>query len=770
MGKVRRNTITRRDAIGVAVVAVLSGVVAALAGCRPTGATVSDAAICVAVGLAVTWFAASAPWWALLTAATLALAGSIGGPLVVTGAAVVAVAVAGWIGSTRANQPVVRAAVGGASLQVVLRLEFDPFFFASGLVAVVVIVLLGVTGAQRRQRYVRRRILWSSIGIAALVLVASIGFAVAGLQHRDEFTSGYRAMLAGLDHVESGNVDDARWSLLDAAADLAAASDGFGGLLTQPARMVPGLAHNRNAAVDVLERAADAAATAADALAVVDLDQLRLVDGVIDVGALAALEGPFDQLDTAVHDLRSALVAADSPWLVPPVRDRLDTGRERAEHLAPQSTALATAARHAPAMLGADGPRRYFVAFVNPAEARAHSGLMGNWTELTIDGGRMSVTRNGRTAELQRTLDEVDVFVNQPTDFYERLGSIGAGRPPEVPAQQNLWANITSTPDMAVVGDVMATMYEANAGHPVDGVFVIDPAGIASLLKVTGPIEVDEIDEPLTADNVEQFLVLDQYRFEEAEREDFLDAVTDATVDRVLTSALPAPQVLVRDMADAALHGHISAWAADPDEQLLFRQVGMDAVLPRVGDRGWTGDALAVLSDNANPNKIDSFLQRDVRYDVVVDRETGELDATLRVALTNDAPGRGFEDYVIGNAHGLDAGSNRTVLTIMSPHELVDYRWEGIEQRPSQSTEKGWNTYRLVMVLPPEGGTATIEARFRGEVEPGTYELLVRPQPLPNPDTVEIRVTERGGAEVVHHTDPIERRSILDSNGIRAWR
>ncbi|CAN5386782.1 hypothetical protein BH23ACT3_BH23ACT3_20820 [soil metagenome] len=612
--------------------------------------------------------------------------------------------------------------------------------------------------------------LWSSVGVAAFAVVALAGLGVTTLQQRDAVTTGYRSMLDGLEHLEAGDAPSARRTLFDAADDLRAASNVLSGLLGQPARMLPGVAQNRSAAVDVLGSAGDAPTSAAHALSAVDLYRLRVVDGLIDVAAFDSLAAPFEQLERAILDLRATLIDADSPWLVPPLDERLGSARQRADRLAPQSIALSAAARTGPDMLGADRPRRYFLAFVNGAESRAHSGLMGNWNELTIDQGRLSITRSGRTAELQRTLNDRDVFVDQPPEFFVRLGGIGAGDPPEVGVHPNLWANITSMPDMVTVGEVMAELYEVYAGYPIDGVFVIDPAGIAALLSVTGPVEVEGLEQRLTGANAERFLVLEQYEFAESDREDVLEAVTEATVDLALSSTLPAPQDLAAAMADAVLNGHISGWAARPIEQELLVLVGMEAALPPVGAGAWRGDALAVLSDNANPNKIDSFLQRDITYDVVIDDAAGDLDATLRVELTNLAPGDGFEDYVIGNAHDLARGTNRTVLTVMSPHDLVEYRVNGQPQNPPRQTELGWNAWPLIVRLPPEGGMATIEVTFTAELEPGGYQLLLRPQPLPNADDIEITVTSSGGRTIVAHTGPVLRRSVLDADGIRAWR
>ena len=58
MAKGRRNLITREDSLLVALVAAVSGVVATLAGCEPTGETVPDIVLTFAVAAFTTWAAA----------------------------------------------------------------------------------------------------------------------------------------------------------------------------------------------------------------------------------------------------------------------------------------------------------------------------------------------------------------------------------------------------------------------------------------------------------------------------------------------------------------------------------------------------------------------------------------------------------------------------------------------------------------------------------------------------------------------------------------
>lgn len=770
MGSGRRNAITDREAQIVIGIAVASAVAAGLSGARPTGYWPVDALLTGGLALLVTWLASSTPWWALFTGATIAVGASVGGPIVLVALAAAAVGAVAGVALAGTSQPLVRAVSAALVVQVLLRVELFVFHGFSAIITAIALGVIAVAGLQRRQRTVRIRVWIGTGAVGAVALLAVGGLAITTLGQRDNLTSGYRTLLDGLEHLQDGDARAARRALFDAADQLDAAAGSIGGLLGQPARLVPVVAQHRRVAAEVLDRAADTAASAARALGTVDLDRLQMVEGVIDTAAFAELAGPFAELEAAVLELRATLYDADSPWLAAPVQERLRSSQERSDQVARQAITLTIAAERAPAMLGADGPRRYFLAFVNPAEARAHSGLMGNWSELTIDDGRLSVTRNGRTAELQRALVDRDVFVDQPAEFFERLAEIGAGAPPELGVHPNLWANITSTPHMPTVGSVMAEMYEAFAGYPVDGVFVITPAGIAGLLELTGPIRLEGIDQELNARNVERFLVLEQYQFPEREREDVLDEVTDAAVDRLLSVSLPPPQQIARSLSDPALHGHISGWVRDVDEQQLFTLIGMDASLPRVGAGGrWGGDALAVINENANPNKIDSFLQRDIRYEATVDTETGELTADLTIRLTNDAPAGGLDEYVIGNRFGLGDGANRTAVTVFTPHEIVAVRSEGSEQRPPRRTERGWNTYQLIVAVPPEGGSVTIEVELAGQIAPGPYELMLRPQPLPNPDRLEI-VAVADGSTVFRHEGEILRRSVLSADGIRAWR
>ena len=768
MSSRRRNQITRNDAIAVAVVAVVAGVVAALAGCSPTGAAVPDAIITTLASAVVVWLGASSPWWALFLAGGAAAIAATTGPIALIALAWLAAIGAAVIGYLKLNQPVARAVIAAVIVQVVLRLEWDPFFFASGIVATLTLTLIAMSGWTRRHGYVRKRVLWTTVGVVAVAAVASAAFGASALRVRNEASSGYRAMLLALEHLEGGDLPAANAALDEAAVDLGTASDALEGALSQPARLVPGVAQNRNITADLFSRAAAAARATGETLDVVDLDQLRVVDGVVDIGALEALEGPLIELEASVLELRDVLYDAESPWLVGPLTSRLDNARVRADQAATQAVASRAAAQLGPELLGSDGERRYLVAFTNPAEARGQSGLMGNWSELTLNNGRFELARSGRTAELERGIDDNSpIHLDMPEEYFDRYSRFGSGTASE-PVRRKYWGNSFITPDGPSVGTVLAQLFERATGTRVDGVIIMDPRAIAALLNITGPIDVPSVGVTLTDSNAEQFLVLEQYEFAENEREDLLAEVTTRTVDALLESTLPAPQVIGAALGPVATEGHLTAWATRPDEQELIELVGMDSAMPDLtADR--TADALAITSNNASGNKIDSFLERTVEYRPTYDSASGQVVADLELTLTNTAPATGFNDYVIGNIVDLPPGTNRSMVELWSALDISAVTIGGKGVALEAQPELGWNVTQMSIELGP-GESTTITARLSGTVASGGYELMYRPQPLPRPDTVEIDASLNGGGTAFTYSGEILRRSVLSADGIEAWR
>ncbi|MFM7685367.1 MAG: DUF4012 domain-containing protein, partial [Actinomycetota bacterium] len=398
------------------------------------------------------------------------------------------------------------------------------------------------------------------------------------------------------------------------------------------------------------------------------------------------------------------------------------------------------------------------------AEARAQSGLMGNWAEVEVDDGRLRLAATGRTNELVKGLADAPPLFLQGLDagFLERYAGVGAGSA-SVPVTPKYWSNVTLSPDMPSVGTQMAQMYERATGRAVDGVFVLDPAAIASLLDLTGPVTLPESGVTLETSTAEELLLRGQYDREEEDREALLEEATNATVDQLLRTTLPGPQVIAAELGPSAQGGHLSAWAARPAEQRLLELVGMDASLPRLDG----SDGLGVTFDNAAANKIDAYMRASVAYVANADERNGSVSASLTVTLQNTAPSSGLPDYVIGNLVDLPPGTARTRVTVLSALDFETVTLDGSPAGMNVGSEGDWSAFSRTVDV-PAGATVTLVLQMRGLVDSGRYRLVVRPQPTANPTNWSI--TYRTDGADVEYAGRVDRRLVLTRGEVTAYR
>ncbi|MET0325331.1 MAG: DUF4012 domain-containing protein [Ilumatobacteraceae bacterium] len=713
----------------VAAVAIVAGVVATFAPPAPTGNTTIDAAfVGLGVGLIVL-VGALAPWWAVAIAAGAALAIAVD-PLLMLVAAL-ALGLALWLGATRRTTPVLSALALGATFNVMARAELGGFLGLSALVAAAIAFLVFVTAIGRHTRLVRRLSL-AGIGLAvAFVGVASVGFAYEAARSRHELAGGLTWAELGVSQLENDEFDVAATSFENAAASLAAAHERVSAPLAAGAAFVPVLAQHRSAVVDMSGVGATGATTVAEALDEIDLDALRTVDGRINLDALAALEEPLTRVRTALVSLQETTNDARSPWLVGRATYELDDFDESvAEHLPSLDNAL-DAIRMAPTMLGADGPRTYLVVFTTPSESRGLGGMIGNYAELTVDDGLMSLSGFGRGEDIDAAASSAGVRLDGPDGFLEQYGRFGFDSDGAGLVGNSAMRNAGMSPNFPWVGEVASDVYTQTTGRSVDGVIAMDPYVVAALLRYTGPVRLVTLDQELNADNAVPFLLRDQYVLAEdkAERVDALAEAASITFEALLGDALPEPITIARDLGPLAAERRLLVWSADPEEQALLERVHLAGQIPPPdGADGWS-----FTVTNGGGNKIDSFLERAAGYTSTTDPATGETTATLHVRLTNTAPAEGFPPYVIGNRVGLPSGTNRLYVSFYSPLPLTGVTLDGQPIGLAVGQEQGWNVYSGFVDIPPGDGTADFELQLAGVLEHPDAEIVTWEQPMGSP-------------------------------------
>lgn len=735
------------------VVALMSGILAATAGLRPTGNPVVDTVVVAAAAAGATWLAAAAPWWTLLAAAALAAALAPTWPLIVI--ALVALGVAALVGTRRHSQPVLRSMSFLLTLMVLARLDDGGTQGLSTLLACSVSAVVIAFALRRRSSWLRRRAWIALAAVIAATVVASVGLILGVVAARASLQAGNREAHAGLSALNQGDLAAAASAFRQAEGAFSAADDDLSAPWTQLARFVPIVAQHREAAVALASGAADVMAEAVDALSQIDPDSIRVIDGRIDLDAVRALSKPFDQLTASIADLSTVVEQARSPWLVGPVETRLERiDAEIDDNLIKLDNAR-LAVQVAPAMLGGEGTRIYFVAFTNPAEARGLGGYMGNFAEVTIDDGNLSVTRFGRTLDLMTGGAAPEQRrITGPDEFIDRWGGFGFVDPADGTTGIEMWGNVTMPPDLPMVADVISQLYPQSGGAELDGVFVMAPEAVAALMNYTGPVELPA-PEPggtpvsIGAGDLARFITQDQYvAFGDPAansnlRADAVETIARTTLDRLLSGALPPPAVLGRDFGPLASAGKLLAWSPVPDEELLFERVRLAGAFPALNG----ADGVAVTIDNAGGNKLDAYLQVRTRLDTTFDPRTGITSGTATVSLTNTldrAQAVGTEgapplpDYVVGNPYDLASGTNIARVVVYTGLQPAATSLDGRSVEPTYERGFGGWYATVVFVEIPAGTSRTVRLDLSGSLADPLADIVVREQPMTLPQYYEI--------------------------------
>ncbi len=659
----------------VGPVALVLGFAVTATEVRPTGLAVWDIALVGLLAAGCLWAASAAPWWA--TAAVAAGAGVVSArleqwPLVV--AAVVALAMA--VALTRWAEPLLAVGSAAVSIGVLSRLDDGPFFGGTAAFALTLIVSLGFVGIAHHRRVLRRRA-WVVVAVVGgLAVVATAGFGIAALLAKDDIRTGNEAARLGIDALRAGDYTGATAYLAQAEQAYGDAEDALDAPWARLGRLVPVVAQNRDTALRVVGDTADVAGRATGAAEQIDPERLTVQNGTIDLAAVEALAEPVDDLRAAVLELQATLDAPVSGWVPAAVTDRLAEVGTDVDDYAQQVDNLSLAVHAAPGMLGADGPRRYFVAFSTPAESRSIGGFIGNYAVLEADSGRLSVSEFGRSADLQFAAPVDGMDIDLPLDFLRRYGAFNFRDEVTGLVQPIAWKNIGVTPDFPTMTDITQQMWAATFDTEIDGAILLDPFTVAQLLEYTGPQTIAGYDTPIDSTNAADFILREQYKvFDQQQdtRVDQLEVLAEQTIAALLNDALPAPIDLARDLGPFAREHRLMVWTDLPSEQAMLDAVGLSGRFPP-----GTGAAdFGITFNNGGPNKMDAYLDHTVTTVTRMDDDLGVEVVDVTIELSNAAPTTGLPTYVTGNTAGEPEGTVMLYLSVYGANDVVDAQRDG---------------------------------------------------------------------------------------------
>lgn len=445
-------------------------------------------------------------------------------------------------------------------------------------------------------------------------------------------------------------------------------------------------------------------------------------DTLLDKGrfnlALLRQEEPrLTELAAAASRLDAQAQRIAEPAYLTAIGDARSQLQDQAAMLAGLLGNTALAARLAPSMMGADGPRTYLMGFQTNAEARGTGGLLGGFGILRLDNGVPTVDNLGPNTQLAdasaavdlgREFNEVYGWTNPLTDF----------------------RNSNLSPHFPFAAQIWKSMWERQAGAPIDGVIAIDPVALSYVLGAIGSVMLAD-GEVITQENVVELTESTAYiRFptDQAARKKYLQDIANAVVTK-MTGHIQSPRKLLDALGRAASERRIAAWVASPDDQTLLETTQLAHAVPDD-----SAPYAAVIINNLAGNKMDYYLHREIEY--VADGCDGDTrDSTITARLANTSTGKPLPDYVGGSA-GLSAdvplkvpnGTMITAVRIIATDgaRLMSVTSNGKRVAAITSRDRGHPSFEVQVVIPP-GQSGELVFRLTEPTAPGAPRVPVQP-------------------------------------------
>ena len=715
----------------------------------PAGIDVADALYRGAFGGLVVWAASrSRRWtWALITGVAAVAAASLLTQLL----AIAGVAVAANALRTRRRHHLAGACVAALSMPALLTQGAGPVWRLSGgtfddpfamsaiitLIATAPVIRSGWrTLSRRKRRQIRTRTRRLGYVIGG-VLAASLAVCAAAVP---AMVDGLNELRRATESAQAGDFDQASTRFDTAAADWERANTIVSGPWMVPARLVPVLGQHVRAAQVVSGQSSALSSSAAVATRRVDPD-LLIIDGAINLDEIGEITPAVDAFAATVDRAAERIGQTPSPWLLPPVADRVDRSLEL---LVPASGVLNAAAEglHVGAeLLGHSRPANTLVMFSTPAEARGTGGFVGNWAVVSGNDGRIEIAAQYRTRELNLLLEENRAELRADAEYEARYGRFAVERHIQ---------DVTLSPDFPSVAPVAADLFTQATGVEIDAVLLVDPFVIEKLLQFSGPLDRGD-GTMLTGANAANELLVEQYeRFgdDESGREAELRELTTLLVSTLLDTP-PDPIAFATELAPLADQDRVSLWLSNDADGSIASRLGLDGAFPTS-----SGDLLSVVHQNAGQNKIDSFLERDIAITTRLDPKGSIVEHDVTITLDNTAPNSGLSPAILAsNDQGLQNGTNRMVLSVYTALPITTARIDGTELPLQAETEFGHSVYSAVIAI-PASDFVTVELQLAGPVDLANgYDVTLGAQPTVIADDVSWHVMTTTGDKVLAPSD-----------------
>jgi hypothetical protein len=451
---------------------------------------------------------------------------------------------------------------------------------------------------------------------------------------------------------------------------------------------------------------------------------LRRPDGSIDLSRIAAVAPAIASASDVVAEATKTISGLPRHTWVSTIDAAYADALSQVTALNSSLKSADLAVRILPAMLGSGGPKRYFLAFQNEAEARGTGGLPGAFAIVEANRGKLAFTR----MESDTALGGVAATVNFGPDYHHLYD--GA-------ATTTLYVNSNLSPNFPYAAQIWASMWKKHSGQQVDGVIAVDPTALGYLLAVTGPATLPDKTQISAANAVALTQATSYAKFPGtsadaiAQRKAYQLDIASAASKKIL-DARGELTALVQAAGKAAGERRLLLWSANPAVQADLAQTSVSGIIPTT-----TAPYVGLSIVNDGGNKLDYYLDRSLTWQAAGCGPTRA--STVSITLTNNAPAAGLSSTVTARSdarsYPIKPGDNRLEVSYLATQGAL-MNGVTVAGRPgtaSIGSVHGHPVYTIDLEL-PRGTSRTIVLHLS---EPtGTGAPIVLRQPLVRPLSV----------------------------------
>lgn len=295
----------------------------------------------------------------------------------------------------------------------------------------------------------------------------------------------------------------------------------------------------------------------------------------------------------------------------------------------------------APDLIGLGGRRKYGVLFQNNMELRATGGFIGSFGIMSFENGK---------------LYDLAIF-----DVYDADGQLKGHVEPPAPIKNILgeanWYLRDSNfdPDFPTSARRAEWFIKKSINQDLDGIIAVNVNTLATLLAATGPLEVPDYNETITAGNLyerAQFHAEVNFFPGSTQKKEFLSTVADALFAKLPELKEGEGLKIVEAITTSIEEKDSLISLLNPASDHVFETLGWNGALadfPCPSSGNCHKDYAMVVDSNFGVNKANYFVKRDLEEVITFDKNLS-VSHTLRLRYQNTStsnawPAGSYKNY-----------------------------------------------------------------------------------------------------------------------------